>query len=169
MWALAAEVGLDLNSPYAYVMWGDHFAGTSIVAEDGATARATTPPGGDAGGLEGFVTGFRPPRDGTTLFVWQVGVAPASRGRGVAAAMLDELVARTGVRFVEATVTPGNEASASLFRGVGRRHGAPVHTETAYPEDLFPGGHEAEVRFRIGPLGRTRTDRRSVDTTTTTR
>src|SRR3546814_9248471 len=32
MWALAKRSGLDLNSPYAYVMWGDYHAATSVVA-----------------------------------------------------------------------------------------------------------------------------------------
>jgi hypothetical protein len=50
LWELAAEVGLDLNSPYAYVLWGEYFAGTSLVATD-------------ADGAVGFVTGFHPPED----------------------------------------------------------------------------------------------------------
>ena len=140
LWSLARTVGLDENSPYAYVMWGDYFSGSSVLAES------------DDGRLAGFVLGFRPPEDATTLFVWQVGVAEHARGCGLAAAMIDGLVADTCPRFVEATVTPTNEASISLFRGLGRRHGADVHEEIAYPEELFPGGHAAEIRFRIGPL-----------------
>ena len=140
LWSLARAVGLDENSPYAYVMWGDYFSGSSVIAES------------DDGRLAGFVLGFHPPEDSTALFVWQVGVAEHARGAGLAATMIDELIAGTGARFVEATVTPGNEASISLFRGIGRRYGAYVHDETAYPEELFPGGHTAEVRFRIGPL-----------------
>ena len=56
LWRLAGAVGLDLNSPYAYVLWGEHFAATSIVAARG-------------GSIVGFVTGFRPPELPDTLYV----------------------------------------------------------------------------------------------------
>jgi L-2,4-diaminobutyric acid acetyltransferase len=140
LWRLAGEVGLDLNSPYAYVMWGEYFAGTSVVAElDGS--------------LAGFVIGFLVPEDPRTCFVWQVGVAARARRTGLGAAMVDHLLERTGAEFLEATVTPDNHASAALFRAVGTRHGAPVDVGPAFPAELFPDGHEAELRFRIGPLG----------------
>jgi L-2,4-diaminobutyric acid acetyltransferase len=142
MWALADRTGLDLNSPYAYVLWGDRFASSSLIAEDPSDPTPL-----------GFVMGFRPPEDDDTLFVWQIGVDERARGRGLAARMLDHLVVELGISHVEATVTPSNTASAALFRGLGTRHDAPVVEELAYGEDLFPGGHEAEVRFRIGPIG----------------
>lgn len=143
MWALADRTGLDLNSPYAYVLWGDRFSSSSLIAEDPSDPTPL-----------GFVMGFRPPEDHDTLFVWQIGVDERARGRGLAARMLDHLVAELGVTHVEATVTPSNAASAALFRGLGARHDAPVDEDPAYGEDMFPGGHEAEVRFRIGPIGR---------------
>lgn len=133
-------MGLDLNSPYAYVLWGDHFSDTSVVA----LAPGET--------VVGFVTGFHPPRDPATIFIWQVGVSESVRGEGVGGRMLDELLERTGARWLEATVTPSNEASAALFRGTAARHRAEVHEELVYPGDLFPDGHEPEVRFRVGPL-----------------
>jgi len=142
MWELADRTGLDLNSPYAYVLWGDHFSSSSLIAEDPSDPTPL-----------GFVMGFRAPGDHDTLFVWQIGVDERARGRGLAARMLDHLVAELGVSHVEATVTPSNAASAALFRGLGARHGAPVDEELAYREDMFPSGHEAEVRFRIGPTG----------------
>lgn len=137
IWALAKLVGLDLNSPYAYVMWADHHAATSVVAVD------------DDGRLIGFTIGFRLPAEPDTLFIWQIGVHDRGRGQGLAGRMLDELVRRTGVTMVEATVTTSNAASAALFRGLGTRHGTTVEESLAYGEDLFPAGHEAEVRFRI--------------------
>lgn len=136
MWALAARSGLDLNSPYAYVMWADYHAATSLVAALDDE-------------LVGYITGFRAPRDPTTVFVWQIAVDDAHRGQGLAGRMLDELVARTAARAIEATVTPSNAASAALFRALGARHGAGVEEVPMYGEHLFPGGHEAEVRFRI--------------------
>ena len=139
MWALADEVGLDLNSPYAYVMWGEHFADTSVVVHRDEH-------------LVGFVTGFRLPAQPTTLFVWQIGVSGSARRLGLGSRMLDHLVRRLGAHHVEATVTPDNEASAALFRSLGARHDAPVSEDPLFPAELFPGGHDAEVRFRIGPL-----------------
>lgn len=136
MWALAQRAGLDLNSPYAYVLWGDLHARTSVVATvDGE--------------LVGFITGFLVPREPSTAFVWQIAVDDRFRGRGIGSRMLDALVERTGVTAIEATVTPDNAASAALFRGLGARHGTPVEETPAYGEDLFPAGHAPEIRFRI--------------------
>lgn len=154
---LAQAVGLDLNSPYAYVLWSDYFSGSSTVAvaiqDDPSTdAGAKSSAGTDAGAVVGFVTGFHPPSDPATLFVWQVGVAAEARGRGLAQQMLDELLARSGARWLEATVTPSNTASTALFRGTASRHGTAVDETLAYPRELFPGDHEPEVRFRIGPF-----------------
>lgn len=139
MWALAGKVGLDLNSPYAYIMWSDHHAATSVVAvEDGE--------------IIGFTLGFCPPAEPGALFIWQIGVDEHARGSGVAGRMLDDLVARNGPAVVEATVTPDNVASAALFRGFAARHGTTVIESEAYGKDLFPLAHPAEIRLRI-PLG----------------
>lgn len=136
MWALAERVGLDLNSPYAYIMWSDHHATTSVVAFDDH-------------GIVGFTLGFCLPAEPDTLFVWQIGVDERARGEGVAGRMLDALVARNAPAVVEATVTPGNVASTALFRALGTRHGTTVTQSVAYGEDLFPAGHPAEIRLRI--------------------
>lgn len=136
LWALAGECGLDLNSPYAYVMWGRYHQETTVVAEDEA-------------GVAGFVLAFRVPRDPDTVFVWQIAVAGDRRGRGIGGALLDELVDRTGARCVEATVTPSNAASAAMFRALAARHGTTAAEEPCFAEHHFPAGHEAEVLFRI--------------------
>lgn len=140
MWELARASGLDENSPYAYVMWGEYHSGTSVVAVD------------DDGELVGFVMGFLVPDSPETVFVWQIATSAAHRGAGIGARLLDALVDQTGARVVEATVTPDNGPSAALFRGLGSRHGSRVEETPLFAEDLFPGGHEAEVRFRI-PVG----------------
>lgn len=141
LWRIARDSSLDLNSPYAYVLWGDHFATTSVVAEV-------------SGEVVGFVTGFRLPQDLHTLFVWQVAVHGSSKRAGLASQMLDHLVAELGdIAVLEATVTPSNRASARLFRSFAERHGAEVDETPAYGAELFPGDdHEPETRFRIGPL-----------------
>ncbi len=143
LWALARSNGLDENSPYAYLLWSEYFRDTTIVA---TTVDDDVP--------VGFVTGFRPPAEDDTVFVWQVGVAATHRRRGIAGRLLDELVGRCGATHLEATVTPSNTASETLFRRFGARHGAPVTTDELFGAELFPPGHEAEVRFRIGPVER---------------
>ena len=145
VWRLVKASTLDDNSPYAYLLWGDHFGSTSRVL------RAEGP----EGDLLGFVMGFEVPEGPDTLFIWQVGVAPEARGRGIGSQLLDDLWAdRPSLRWLEATVTPGNAASDRLVRAFATRHGLAVTTEMAYREDDFPtGDHEAEIRYRIGPAG----------------
>lgn len=141
LWALACRAGLDENSPYAYLLWTAYFADSSVVAEVG-------------GRIAGFVNGFRVPERPDTLFVWQVGVDAEHRGAGIARGMLVALVARCPwLRYVEATVNPSNAPSAALFRGLGARFETGVEESLLFDPGQFPpGGHEAEVRFRIGPL-----------------
>lgn len=102
--------------------------------------------------IVGFVTGFHPPLDPATLFVWQIGVVQQAREGGVGGRMLDELIRRSGARWLEATVTPTNAASAALFRGTAARHGTQASETLVYPAELFAGDHEPEFRFRMGPL-----------------
>lgn len=133
--------GLDLNAPYAYLLLVRRFATTCAVAED------------DGGRLAGVLLGLAPPDDPTSLFVWQIGVAPAHRGHGLASRLLTWLTAAVGPRHLEATVTPSNTASDRLFRAFARDRGVACEvTPWAAAED-FPGdAHEREDRYRIGPL-----------------
>ncbi len=144
LWQLAKASGaLEVNSPYSYILLSDHFADTCVIAELG-------------GKPAGFVSAFISPARQDTVFVWQIGVAPAARGRGLAKSLLAALLERPGcadVQFLEATVTPSNRASEALFRGFARDLGARCEIDTGYPEEIFPGaGHETERCWRIGPL-----------------
>lgn len=143
MWALVKDMGgLELNTAYFYILYCIDFADSCVVAEvDGE--------------LAGFVLGHRPPRRPDAVFVWQVGVAPWMRKQGLAGRLLDALLAQqpASVRWLEASVTPGNAASRSLFRALARRHDCDCQDSDFMPAGLFPGGgHEAEDLFRIGPL-----------------
>ncbi|MEF9902991.1 diaminobutyrate acetyltransferase [Streptomyces sp. P9-A2] len=146
LWRIARDSKtLDLNSSYSYLLWCRDFAATSAVARD-------------AGGEPiGFVTGYVRPDSPQTLLVWQVAVDERHRGRGLAAALLDGLVARTvaehGVTTVETTITPGNTASERLFTAFAERHGARLEREVLFEAEQFPDGpHDPEVLYRIGPL-----------------
>jgi L-2,4-diaminobutyric acid acetyltransferase len=139
MWRIARDsTTLDLNSPYGYVLWCRDFAATSVVARSG-------------GGVCGYVTGFARPSDPETLFVWQVAVDAAWRGRRLARRMLDHLADR-GFRYVEATVTPDNTASDRLFASFARDRGATLDRTPLLAAELFPGDHDPEVLHRIGPI-----------------
>jgi L-2,4-diaminobutyric acid acetyltransferase len=144
LWELARQTGLDLNSPYSYLMLGKFFGQTCLVAEED-------------GRIVGFVSAFRPPQESETIFVWQIGVADSQRGKGVGSALLRELLeceGCRGVRYLAATVTATNLPSQRLFRGVARNLGTSCEVTDCFLEHLFPAGsgHEAERLFRIGPL-----------------
>nr|WP_285758791.1 diaminobutyrate acetyltransferase [Nocardiopsis ansamitocini] len=147
VWRLARAAGLDVNSPYAYVLWCRDFAATSVVAHD------------DSGVLRGFVTGYTRPDQPDTYFLWQVAVDPGFRGRRLARRMLDHVGGRLpslGIRYLEATVTADNAASRALFASFARTHGAdlawtPLFERAHFPDDTGEP-HEPEELVRIGPL-----------------
>ena len=146
MWRLVRDGGsLDLNSPYLYLLVCTDFAATSLVAFEGDE-------------LLGFVAAYRPPTDSTAVFVWQIGVAPAARGRGLAKRLLNAMLdrpANADARNLTATVTPENAASMALFRSIARDLGLSVSESERFAAELFPGGageHEPEMELRIGPL-----------------
>ncbi|WP_018923355.1 diaminobutyrate acetyltransferase [Salsuginibacillus kocurii] len=145
MWELVKSGGLDLNSSYKYIMMCEYFAETCVVAKE-------------EGKVVGFVTAFIPPEKPDTVFVWQIGVDSSQRGKGLASRILDVLLNREAcedVKFLEATVTPSNDPSQNLFRGVAKKHRTKCRVSECFGEELFPGeGHEEELNFRIGPLRR---------------
>ena len=143
MWRVARDSGtLDLNSPYAYLLWCRDFSATSAVA------RTET-------GLAGFVTGYMRPDEPETLMVWQVGVDAAHRGKGVASSLLQAVVERAvgqGARWLETTITADNRASIALFSALARNRGARLSVGGLFGDELFAGTHIAEDLYRIGPF-----------------
>ncbi len=132
--------GLDANSAYAYVMICDEFRDSCVVARDAH------------GSLLGFVTGFHRPRDPSCLFLWQIGVDPDHRGRGLAHALLRRFVelARTeSTVALETTVSPDNGASLALFASYARSIGSTLVGVGGYPADWLGDGHADEDRYRI--------------------
>ncbi|GGF96529.1 diaminobutyrate acetyltransferase [Paenibacillus abyssi] len=152
VWELISSAGtLDLNSAYCYLMFCNLFQDTCVIAEE-------------KGQTVGFVSAFFPPDRENSLFVWQVAVDPEVRGRGLGKAMLNELLSRHGAQrivFMEATVSPSNEASRRLFQSVAAAHSCPLEVihEEGYPAGLFPSGHthEDEPLLRIGPFHKNNT------------
>lgn len=149
IWELVGHVGtLERNTAYAYVLLATYFRKTVLVARCG---------GKPVGAVVGFIVPDRP----NTVFVWQIGVLPEMRGRGVGLRLLRSLVERLvdrDLQYVEATVTPDNIASASLFRKLAESYAAEFRVLSGFDVDLFPGGgHEPERLVRIGPLFSTQT------------
>jgi L-2,4-diaminobutyric acid acetyltransferase len=145
LWELVRAVGtLDQNSCYLYMLLCDQFADTCVIAEmDGQ--------------LVGFVTAYRRPDQGKSLFIWQVGVMPAARGRGVAKGLLHRLLKREscrGLQWIESTVSPSNQASRGLFSAFAKALNVPLHELPYMGVEHFPDeqGHEAEPLLRLGPL-----------------
>lgn len=135
---------LDPNSIYCNLLQCSHFADTGIAAET------------DTGELVGFISGYRPPARPDTLFVWQVAVDARCRGRKLGQRMLLALVERLspqGVRYIETTITPGNQASETLFARVFSALSAPVERTVLFSRrEHFNDRHDDEVLYRAGPF-----------------
>lgn len=137
---------LDVNSEYSYLMWAEYFQESSILAVDGEK-------------IVGFITGFIPPNQQDTLFIWQVAVDEQYKGQGLATHLIEQLFERVGkqmkIEYIEATVTPSNIPSRRLFEGVAHKNKTKCIVSECFTEEQFSeAGHEAEFKFRIGPIFR---------------
>ena len=144
MYRLVKETNvLDVNSSYSYLMWGKYFNNTSIVAELN-------------GKIVGFVAGFIQPNTKDVLFVWQVGVSESQQGKGLASRLILEILKRSAckqIQYLEATVTPSNEASKKLFSGLANKLNTDCRVFECFSKEQFPDdSHEAEMTYRIGPF-----------------
>lgn len=136
---------LDLNSCYAYLLHGLHFADTCVLAISGDDTPL------------GYISGYLPPGRPNTLFIWQVAVAHCARGQGLAATMLHHLLVRPSchqVQWLETTVSPNNIPSTRLFQGLARNLNCTCTIHDLFPRSAFgtDSQHEAEHLFRIGPM-----------------
>lgn len=134
---------LDLNSLYCYLLLGEHYPDTCVVAESN-------------GWLDGYVSAYIPPSKPDVLFVWQVAVHKRARGQGLGRRMLASLLERPGlnqIRFIETTVGPGNAASRSMFGRFAQQLDAAIQESPLFEHRLFgSNGHDEEPLIRIGPL-----------------
>jgi L-2,4-diaminobutyric acid acetyltransferase len=134
---------LDQNSTYCNLLQCTDFSDTCVMAErDGEAV--------------GWISGYRPPNEPATLFIWQVAVHKRARGLGLAGRMLLELLgreSRDGVSYLKTTITPDNGASRSLFRSFAARTGAPLRETAGFDaKEHFDGRHASERLITIGPL-----------------
>jgi L-2,4-diaminobutyric acid acetyltransferase len=147
LWRIARDSRtLDLNSPYAYLLWCHDFSDSTVVAKvDGEAV--------------GFVSAYRKPAAPQTVVVWQVAVDASQRGKGLAGALLDDLFTKLvegGVEYLETTITPDNEASIRLFSSFAKRWNTNLESAELFSASDFPrdddGAHQPEDIYRIGPL-----------------
>lgn len=135
---IASSPPLDVNSTYCVLLQTTHFAATCILAEQN-------------GRPVGWVSGYVPPNQPESLFVWQVAVAEVARGTGLAGRMLDALVARPalgGLTALRTTITADNSASWRLFESFARRHGGELSRAPLFEQDAhFAGHHATEIEF----------------------
>lgn len=134
---------LDLNSIYNYLLLGEHFSDSCLVAER-------------AGCIEGYVSAYIPPLTPEVLFIWQVAVREGARGAGLGGRLLQHLLARPAmgrIRYVETTVGPDNAPSRAMFLRLAGYLGAPVHESLLFDRSLFgPDAHDDERLIRLGPF-----------------
>ena len=144
VWRLIADCPpLDRNSAYCNLLQCTDFADTCILAERD-------------GEVVGWISGYRPPAEHDTLFVWQVAVHETARGCGLAGRMLQGLLERPdcdGVERIKTTITPDNEGSFALFRSFAKRIDAPFDEDSGFDKDKhFDGLHDSEHLITIGPI-----------------
>jgi len=136
-----ASEQLDRNSYYCYVVLTELFPATCLIAQDHA-ARSV-----------GFVTAVPTPERPGELFVWQLYVDLAERGRGVGMMLLRAAVQAAGVTVVRATVVPRSQAALSTFTALARHMGAPLTVVPYLSSADFPpeaGAHQGEDMITIG-------------------
>lgn len=144
IWSMIrAQPALDNNSLYCNLLQSTHFAGTCALAEiDGE--------------IVGWVSGYIPPEQQDTLFIWQVCVAPRAQGQGLGRRLIADVLSRHGCRHVtmlECTITTDNEPSWALFRSIARHLAAQLQqVEHFRRDDHFAGQHDSEFAVRIGPF-----------------
>src|SRR5690606_21109240 len=143
IWRIVRDSGvLDLNSSYLYLLLCKDFADTCIVARMDDR-------------LVGFATGYRPPSRDDVIFLWQIGVDARLRGQGLGRRLLAHFLSTPGAvdaTYLETTIAPSNQPSQRLFRGLARDLGVACQTAPCFDESHFPGSHEAEHLYRIGPF-----------------
>jgi L-2,4-diaminobutyric acid acetyltransferase len=140
---LVRETGaLEPNTTYAYLLLTQYFGESCLVARRGTE-------------LVGCVLGFRIPERPRVLFVWQIGVAPSARGRGLASKILDELVSRPALRDLEGlelTIARSNDASNRLFDSFAARNGWSISRTPGFESHHFGAErHEDELLVTITP------------------
>lgn len=140
---IAACPPLDGNSLYANLLQCTHFSGSCAIARR-------------QGDAVGWVSGYIPPKEPETYFLWQVAVRACARGERLPRRLIADILVRpeqAGVRFLKTTITADNDASWRLFRSVAHWLQAPLEDAPLFDCDRhFHGRHASERLVTIGPF-----------------
>lgn len=132
---------VGLNSRYTYFLLARDFNNTCLVALDGNRVVA-------------FSSGYVPPNRPDTFFSWEVVVDEAYRGNGLQKLLLLEQLRLTNAKYLEGTVNPSNRVSEKNFIDLAKLLDTGCSRRLLFSAEDFGGdGHEAEVLFRVGPIG----------------
>ncbi|SIS12675.1 diaminobutyrate acetyltransferase [Williamsia sterculiae] len=142
LWEIARDTDvLDLNSSYAYVLWCEDYADTTVVATIDNH-------------VVGFVTGYQRPQSPDTVMVWQVAVDDSFRGLGIARTMLQGLMDKAearGLTTMTTTISPDNEASQALFASFAESRDMTITRRDLFAPNDFPDAHQPEDLYTIAP------------------
>ncbi|MDO3386346.1 diaminobutyrate acetyltransferase [Gilvimarinus sp. SDUM040013] len=146
---VAANPPLDPNSLYCNLLQCSHFAKTAMAAfkvtEDGEQ-------------MVGFVSGYIPPEQPHVLFVWQLLVDKAGRGKGLAKRLVKAQLGGEAckvVTHIHTTITPDNDASWGVFKSLAKEWDAPLSSGVYFDKEThFGGEHDSEHLLEIGPIKR---------------
>ncbi|WP_432289367.1 diaminobutyrate acetyltransferase (plasmid) [Aminobacter sp. BA135] len=154
VWQLIRQTpGLDDNSLYCNLLQCSHFASTCAIAESDNE-------------IVGWMSGYIPPQQQSTLFVWQICVSPAGQRQGLAKKLVADVLARQAsseVDHIECTITECNAASWALFRSIASKLDAPMARRSHFSREVhFNHLHDSEFAVTIGPFHRDGTARIAV-------
>lgn len=119
---------LDVNSLYAYGLLSLHHSATCFVAVINEQVCAA-------------VTGYIPPEQPDTYFLWQVAVAPEQQGTGLGSQLLEHVFQHcllpNKLKYLETTISPSNTASQQLFKRFAQRHQVALHQSPLFSSDAL--------------------------------
>lgn len=159
---VAACPPLDTNSVYCNLLQAGHFSATSYAAfvDPAAALALQLAPElqvGNGDSLVASVTGYWLPDQEDHLFIWQVAVHPALRGRGIGLKLLQGLLAQPliarRVKYLATTITADNSASWALFTRLASKLAVDSQRQEYFDSHThFAGKHASEWLFKIGPF-----------------
>lgn len=163
VYRIVKNSSLDDNSRYFYLMMLSYFSTDSAVVIDPELGDKPRPD------IVGFIVGLSsasqidaqkqegekkslsnemPVLGPDDYFCWQVGVDDEYQGMGIAKRLLD-FVTRP-YENLQATVTPSNIASMSLFESYARRHDKEINKRVLFDKECFGNqDHEEELLIDI--------------------
>lgn len=104
---------LTLHTAVTYGVLLRSFPDTCFVAET-------------SGELSGFISSVRGTAHPEAIYVWQIGVVPSARGKGLSLRLIDSVAMaanRIGCSVLQVGIEPSNDHSLSVFRAYAHRKG----------------------------------------------